>query len=220
MRSLVLMLLGSSVLRAWQEPAKEAPQPPQGIPKNEVPPPGLDARADLEKKFRENEAALDKMFEAYDLKPHGLPAIPDDPPPHEGAMIDYPIVIEPPDLLLVEVLEALPGRPISGERLVRPDGKISLGFYGEVHVAGLTVEQAKVKIIKHLRKALTDEGLGLYETVIEEEARRSRSSASCGREALAGRIRRRPENKVKKTGQAVPARPVRSVQRTPERRVG
>src|SRR5262249_34228226 len=34
-------------------------------------------------------------------------------------------VVEPPDLLLVEVLEALPGRPISGERLVRPDGSIS-----------------------------------------------------------------------------------------------
>ena len=48
-------------------------------------------------------------------------------------------IIEPPDLLLVEVLEAFPGRPISGERLVRPDGKISLGFYGEVYVAGLTL---------------------------------------------------------------------------------
>src|SRR5207253_179463 len=43
-------------------------------------------------------------------------------------------VVEPPDLLLVEVLEALPGRPISGERLVRPDGRISLGFYGDVYV--------------------------------------------------------------------------------------
>ena len=51
------------------------------------------------------------------------------------SMPDY--VVEPPDLILVEVLEALPGRPISGERLVRPDGKISLGFYGEVYVAGL-----------------------------------------------------------------------------------
>jgi polysaccharide export outer membrane protein len=46
-----------------------------------------------------------------------------------------PYVIEPPDILLVEVLEALPGRPIFGERLVRPDGTISLGFYGDVYVA-------------------------------------------------------------------------------------
>jgi polysaccharide biosynthesis/export protein len=77
------------------------------------------------------------------------------------SMPDY--VIEPPDLVLVEVLEALPGRPISGERLVRPDGKISLGFYGEVYVAGLTISEAKEKVIYHLRKYLSDEGLGLLE---------------------------------------------------------
>ena len=74
-------------------------------------------------------------------------------------MPDY--VVEPPDLLLVEVLEALPGRPISGERLVRPDGKISLGFYGDVYVAGLTMPEVKEKIVLHLRKYLTDENLGL-----------------------------------------------------------
>src|SRR5207302_4478309 len=73
------------------------------------------------------------------------------------SMPDY--VVEPPDLLLVEVLEALPGRPISGERLVRPDGKISLGFYGELYVAGLTIPEIKEKIIFHLRKYLTDEVL-------------------------------------------------------------
>jgi protein involved in polysaccharide export with SLBB domain len=72
-------------------------------------------------------------------------------------------VVEPPDILLVEVREALPGRPISGERLVRPDGKISLGFYGEVYVAGLTLKEAKAKIVLHLRKYLSDEDLGLLE---------------------------------------------------------
>ncbi len=72
-------------------------------------------------------------------------------------------VIDPPDLVLVEVLEALPGRPISGERLVRPDGTISLGFYGDVEVAGLTVKQAKEKIVLHLRKYISDEVLGLCE---------------------------------------------------------
>ena len=77
------------------------------------------------------------------------------------SMPDY--VIEPPDLVLVEVLEALPGRPISGERLVRPDGKISLGFYGEVYIAGLTISEAKEKVIYHLRKYLSDEGLGLLQ---------------------------------------------------------
>jgi polysaccharide export outer membrane protein len=75
------------------------------------------------------------------------------------SMPDY--IVEPPDLLVVEVLEALPGRPIGGERLVRPDGKISLGFYGEVYVAGLTIPEVKEKIILHLRKFIQDETLGI-----------------------------------------------------------
>ena len=72
---------------------------------------------------------------------------------------DY--VVEPPDVLLVEVLEALPGRPISGERMVYPDGKIYLGFYGEVYVAGLTVAEVKEKVVLHLRKFMGPEKLGL-----------------------------------------------------------
>ena len=82
---------------------------------------------------------IEKSLKSYDLKPHPWPSVPDDPPPHEGAMIDLPLVVEPPDLVIIEVLEALPGRPISGERLVRPDGNINLGFYGEIHVRGLTL---------------------------------------------------------------------------------
>src|SRR3954447_1847018 len=58
---------------------------------------------------------------------------------------DY--VVEPPDLIQIEVLEALPGRPIAGERLVRPDGKISLGFYGDVYVAGLSPDEIKEKVV-------------------------------------------------------------------------
>jgi polysaccharide biosynthesis/export protein len=76
------------------------------------------------------------------------------------SMPDY--VVEPPDLLLVEVLEALPGRPIQGERLVRPDGKISLGFYGEVYVAGLTTAEIKEKVVLHLRQFMPDDVLGLF----------------------------------------------------------
>jgi protein involved in polysaccharide export with SLBB domain len=74
-----------------------------------------------------------------------------------------PHIVEPPDLLIVEVLEALPGRPISGERLVRPDGTISLGFYGDIAVAGLTIPEIKEKIIQHLRRFITDEQLGMVE---------------------------------------------------------
>lgn len=72
-----------------------------------------------------------------------------------------PYVIEPPDFLIVSVLEALPGRPIEGTRLVRPDGTITLGFYGDVYVAGLTLREAKAKIVLHLREYLEDETLGL-----------------------------------------------------------
>jgi polysaccharide export outer membrane protein len=77
------------------------------------------------------------------------------------SMPDY--VVEPPDLLVVEVLEALPGRAVTGERLVKPDGRISLGFYGEVYVAGLTTDEIKEKIVLHMRKFVPDEVLGLNE---------------------------------------------------------
>jgi RNA polymerase sigma factor (sigma-70 family) len=70
-------------------------------------------------------------------------------------------VVEPPDMLIVEVLEALPARPITGERLVRPDGTISLGFYGDIDVAGLTLAEIKKKVILHMRNYLRDATLGL-----------------------------------------------------------
>ncbi|ADV60818.1 Soluble ligand binding domain protein [Isosphaera pallida ATCC 43644] len=83
--------------------------------------------------------------------------------PREFSKVSMPAhVVEPPDILLVEVLEALPGRPISGERLVRPDGTITLGFYGDIYVAGLTLDEVKEKIVLHLRNFLNDEVLGLY----------------------------------------------------------
>lgn len=70
-------------------------------------------------------------------------------------------LVEPPDTLRVDVLDALENRPIIGERLVRPDGRISLGFYGEVYVAGLTIVEVKEKVVDHLRNYLSDESLGL-----------------------------------------------------------
>jgi protein involved in polysaccharide export with SLBB domain len=106
---------------------------------------------------------VDKMIkeESNKLKPIPLAPIPDDPPPHEGAMIEFPYIVEPPDILMVEVLEALPGRPISGERLVRSDGTITLGFYGDLYVKGLTREQIKSKLVIHLRKHMNDIVLGI-----------------------------------------------------------
>lgn len=72
-----------------------------------------------------------------------------------------PAPLKAGQVIVVEVLEALPGRPITGERLVRPDGTIGMGFYGDVPVAGLNRNQVKVRMIEHLRKYLNDEVLGL-----------------------------------------------------------
>ena len=81
--------------------------------------------------------------------------------------VDRPLDAPPPfkigDHLVVEVLEALPGRPIVGERVVRPDGTISLGFYGDLYVFGLNRKEIKVKVVEHLRKYLMDGVLGLRE---------------------------------------------------------
>jgi polysaccharide biosynthesis/export protein len=43
---------------------------------------------------------------------------------------------------------------IQGNHLVRPDGTISLGLYGAVRLAGLTIEEAKAEIETHLAKYL------------------------------------------------------------------
>ncbi|MFO0947527.1 MAG: polysaccharide biosynthesis/export family protein [Planctomycetota bacterium] len=47
-------------------------------------------------------------------------------------------------------------RPISGEYLIRPDGKVKLGFYGEVFVSGMTLPEIEKAIVEHLEQ---NEGL-------------------------------------------------------------
>jgi polysaccharide export outer membrane protein len=64
-------------------------------------------------------------------------------------------VIEPPDILMIEASDALPGRPVAGERLVRPDGTILLPSYGEVYVVGMTPRQAESAIADLMAKHLT-----------------------------------------------------------------
>lgn len=89
-----------------------------------------------------------------------------------------PYVIEAPDQLLIEVVQRstvpdlddkgkqlegpdgkklfkqvtdrLPVQPISGPFQVRPDGTVGLGFYGNVPVAGLTMELAADAIRRHV----------------------------------------------------------------------
>lgn len=50
---------------------------------------------------------------------------------------------------------------IRGQHLVRPDGTISLGTYGSVYVAGMTLGQAKCVIEKHLSEYLLDPQLAI-----------------------------------------------------------
>src|SRR5690242_9198911 len=66
--------------------------------------------------------------------------------------------IQPADFLQIEVKHDLvAGRPIFGNKwLVRTDGRILLGFYGDVYVAGLTESEARDKIALHLRQFLKD----------------------------------------------------------------
>jgi protein involved in polysaccharide export with SLBB domain len=63
---------------------------------------------------------------------------------------DGPYIIEPPDILLVEVA-AEAAEDVAGEHLVAPDGTINLGAYGLAHVAGLTVTEAKRAIENQLK---------------------------------------------------------------------
>ncbi len=67
-----------------------------------------------------------------------------------------PYVVEPPDILLVSLLKAtaLPDAPVDGNHLVRMDGRINLGVYGEVYVSGLTLEEARDAIANQLHVRL------------------------------------------------------------------
>jgi protein involved in polysaccharide export with SLBB domain len=57
-------------------------------------------------------------------------------------------IIEPPDVLRVQVAGETRDSPaaFSGDCLVGMDGKINLGSFGSLYVAGLTVEEAREKI--------------------------------------------------------------------------
>lgn len=66
------------------------------------------------------------------------------------------IHLEPGDTLSVNVHDALLDPPIEGDRIVLPDGRLDLGYYGRLYVTGLTVPETKEKIISRLRKHLED----------------------------------------------------------------
>ena len=73
------------------------------------------------------------------------------PPPTEMSKQPLPpYVIEPPDILAVQypldtTIASFP-QPVNFQSLVRPDGTISLGVYGDVFVGGLTLDQARLNV--------------------------------------------------------------------------
>jgi len=66
-----------------------------------------------------------------------------------------PYRIEPLDALAILVTETLPQQPIAGLYTVEPEGTINLGFtYGSVQVVDKTIEEAKAAIEAHLKAIL------------------------------------------------------------------
>lgn len=91
------------------------------------------------------------------LPHHPVPAYGPPPVPREQARITLPAyVIDPPDVLLIESTQKLPDQPIRGQHLVRPDGYVSLGIYGDVFVTGMTIQQAKEAIAEKLKERIKD----------------------------------------------------------------
>ena len=66
-----------------------------------------------------------------------------------------PVGIRAP-LVSVTLPNLLASQPIDGEHLVRPDGTISLGIYGTIHVAGRTLPEVKACVEAHLSQFLND----------------------------------------------------------------
>lgn len=71
-----------------------------------------------------------------------------------------PYVVEPPDILLIEVYTlpqtkgqpatVLSPQPIGGQHLIRPDGTVNLGIWGSLAVSGLTTDQIRDLVKKHI----------------------------------------------------------------------
>lgn len=50
----------------------------------------------------------------------------------------------------VELEDLESPQPVAGEHLVRPDGRVSLGIYGEVYVAGMTLPEVRAAVMQQM----------------------------------------------------------------------
>jgi polysaccharide export outer membrane protein len=104
--------------------------------------------------------------------------------PREIQMVSHPpYTVAPPDVLLLNILRAvpkgpyrlepleslqiavtntLPNQPINGTYVITPDGYINLGFnYGTVRIGGLTLEDAELAIRRQLSGVLREPNVTL-----------------------------------------------------------
>lgn len=86
--------------------------------------------------------------------PSARPAAPATAPkPVAGIATPDDYVIGPEDVLAVAFWR---DEAMSGETLVRPDGKITLRLLGDIHAGGLTTEQLRESLVKAASKFLED----------------------------------------------------------------
>jgi polysaccharide export outer membrane protein len=99
--------------------------------------------------------------------PYGGPAA-----PREFDKHSYPLyVIEPPDILLIQTTKGLLDQPaVRIQTPVGMDGTINLGLYGQVYVAGMTVDQAREAVAAQLSKRIKWEGDPLRAVSLEVAA--------------------------------------------------
>ncbi len=90
------------------------------------------------------------VYQHGDLPAAGIPGV-----PREFDKQSYPLYrVEPPDVLFINASSTLTfpnTQPLIGPFLIRMDGFINLGIYGEVYVAGLTLEQVKDAVAAQLK---------------------------------------------------------------------
>ena len=63
--------------------------------------------------------------------------------------------------VFVSLVQMSAQQQITGEHLVAPDGKVSLGTYGRVRVVGLTIEEAQAAVQAHLSQYLESPQISL-----------------------------------------------------------
>jgi polysaccharide export outer membrane protein len=163
---------GPVVASAWHEAQRISPDlpAPEGAPASSfvARPPGLlavEARAAMEGAPGEQPAPIASAgVPPPPPLPLGDPHQPPGPPGPLSHMAEYhglhpapvpkefqkqslpPYVVEPPDILLIRALPSVTDpvrQPLDGQHLVRPDGSLSLGVYGDIYVAGLKLEEIK-----------------------------------------------------------------------------